>query len=102
MADGHGRGRQTPYFSYGPPSLTFIVIACCVVVLAFYSGLVDDDDRRGYVYAAIVTGAVGCFGFFVLMIFIVTEFEPIVNVFGSTITAFAMLALMSVSGLKAR
>ncbi|MCB1231672.1 MAG: toll/interleukin-1 receptor domain-containing protein [Verrucomicrobiae bacterium] len=93
--------RERDYLDFGLSSLTFVVILFCVVGLALYARLVDPVRRR-YVYAAIVVGGGGCFFFFLLIRPTTGILEGIVNIFGSTVTAFAMLALINLSGLKAK
>ncbi|MCB1235474.1 MAG: toll/interleukin-1 receptor domain-containing protein [Verrucomicrobiae bacterium] len=94
-------GNKAAYFHFGASAITFITVLFCVVGLALFARLVD-AGRRAYVYAAVFAGGGLTLLFFVLVLPTATEFEPVVNVFGSTVTAFAMLALMSLSGLKAK
>lgn len=83
--------------------VSFVVITGCAMVLLFFARLID-TAKRAYVYAAVVVGLLGTLTFFLwLGVLDVTNMKaPIVMFFGSTITGIAMLALMSLSGFKAR
>jgi hypothetical protein len=96
----HGQGAQP--LEPALLGITFIVVVGCSTLLLFFARLVDPARRR-YVYASALAGLLGTFVFFVLYWWLCTEVdESAATLFGSTITATAMLVLMNLSGFKAR
>jgi hypothetical protein len=80
---------------------TFVVIVGSSILLLFYARLIDPAQRR-YAYVAALVGLTGTFVFFVLYKFLDGVQLSAVMVFGSTVTAVAVLGLMNLSGFKAR
>jgi hypothetical protein len=82
--------------------ITFIVIVGCSMLLLFFARLFD-PPRRPYAYAAALVGLLGTLTFFVLYwVFDGVVHESAGMVFGSTVTALAVLILMNQTGFKAR
>jgi hypothetical protein len=82
--------------------VTFVVIVGSVMLLLLYVRLFD-PPRRLHVYVSALVGLLGTFVCFALLAPIEpAEREPIWMFFGSTVTATAVLALMNLSGFKAR
>jgi len=59
-------------------------------------------DKRPYIMASIWTGTIGCLSFFVLLVLLASDTEPIVMYFGSTMVISIMFALMVMSGFKVK
>jgi hypothetical protein len=83
--------------------VTFVVITASAMLLVYFAQLVD-RRRRVYIYAAVLTGLLGTLTFWILFGIIGADSctAPIIMFFGSTTIATAMLALMGLSGFKAR
>ena len=81
--------------------IPFVVIVASSLILFSIIGLVDEDRRR-YVYASILTGALGSLVFFILLLFLRDNQEPMVTFFGSTLVVTLMFAFMNMSGFKAK
>jgi len=79
----------------------FVVIITSTLILFSIVGLVDEDRRR-YIYASIITGAMGSLIFFVLLLFLDDSQEPMVTFFGSILVATLMSAFMNISGFKTK
>lgn len=85
----------------GVLGITFVVLVGSSVVLLFFARLVD-PPRRIHVHAAGVVGLAGTFACFVAYKFLNGAPLSAAMVFGSTVTAMAVLVLMNESGFKAR
>ncbi len=81
--------------------LTHIVIVASAALLFVYARLID-RSRRGYAYAAAWSGALGSLLAFLVLHDICKQNEPIAMFFISTVTACLMLALMCLSGFRAK
>jgi hypothetical protein len=79
----------------------FVVILASTLLLSSITNLIDEERRR-YIYASIVSGTVGSFIFFLLLLFIKESQEPISTFFGSILIGTLMLAFMNMSGFKAK
>ena len=81
--------------------LPFVVIVASTLILFSIVGLIDEDRQR-YIYASIISGALGSLIFFILLIFFNDKQEPMVTFFGSTLVVTLMFAFMNMSGFKAK
>ena len=82
--------------------ITFIVVVGSSMLLLFFARLFD-PSRRIYAYAAALVGLLGTLSFFILYWWLGSELhESAGMVFGSTVTAMAVLGLMNQTGFKAR
>ncbi|MCP4139036.1 MAG: toll/interleukin-1 receptor domain-containing protein [Chloroflexi bacterium] len=79
----------------------FVVIISSALLLASVLNLVDKDKQR-YIYASIITGAVGSLIFFISLVFLERPQEPMVIFFGGTLITTLMFAFMNMSGFKAK
>jgi hypothetical protein len=61
-----------------------------------------DEERRKYIYASIMTGAVGSLITFILLLALNETQEPMALSFCSTMVGTLMLAFMNMSGFKAK
>ncbi len=83
------------------PALVFIVLA--IVSALLFSNLRHiDGSGRLYFRAAAWVAAVGTLGTFILYFLVCPEYEAIVNFYMALLIAPAVLALMSLSGFKAK
>lgn len=81
--------------------ITFIVIVGASMLLLFFAPYFD-PPRRACAYAAARVGLLGTLAFFILYWLGSPEHESAGVVFGSTVTAMAVLILMNQTGFKAR
>ena len=79
----------------------FIIIITSVLLLASSVNLVDEDKQR-YIYASIITGALGALVFFISLVFLERAQEPMVIFFGATLVTTLLSAFMNMSGFKAK
>ncbi len=98
IARNHLRGE--PLLSLAVSGVTFVVISGCVVLLLFIVRMVD-ESRRLYIHLAWATGLLGTFVSF-LSLDVDDKLEPLTMACASTSIAITMLALMGLSGFKAR
>lgn len=83
--------------------VSFVVVVGCAFVLLFFARLLEAAARR-WVYAAVAAGIVGTLAFWLIFgaLGIGDCRVPVVMFGGSTLSATAMLALMSLSRFKPR
>ena len=82
--------------------ITFIVVVGASMLLLFFARLFD-PPRRPWVYAAALAGLLGTLACFILYWWIGSPVhESAAMVFGSTVTALAVLVLVNQTGFKAR
>ena len=81
--------------------IPFVVIIAGTLLLSTITNLIDDERRR-YIYASIISGALGSFIFFILLLFLNDAQEPMVTFFGAIMVGTLMLAFMNLSGFKAK
>ena len=81
--------------------IPFVVVVASTLILFSIVGLVDKDRQR-YIYASIITGALGSLAFFLLLLFLNDAQEPKVTFFGSILVVTLMFAFMNMSGFKAK
>lgn len=82
--------------------ITFIVVVGASMLLLFLARLFD-PPRRPWVYAAALAGLLGTLTCFILYWWIGSPLrESAAMVFGSTVTALAVLVLVNQTGFKAR
>jgi TIR domain len=82
--------------------ITFIVVVGASMLLLFFARLFD-PPRRPWAYAAALVGLVGTLVCFILYWWLNEGLhESAAMVFGSTVTAMAVLILMNQTGFKAR
>lgn len=82
--------------------ITFIVSVGSSMLLLFFARLFD-PPRRVYAYASALAGLLGTLICFILYWWLETDLhESAAMVFGSTVTAMAVLILMNQTGFKAR
>jgi hypothetical protein len=93
-----GRGELLQLWQSGTP---FVVIIASTLLLSSIVNLIDEERRR-YIYAGIVSGALGSFIFFTLLIFLNDTQEPMIVFFGATLVGTLMFAFMNMSGFKAK
>lgn len=98
IARNHLRGE--PLLSLAVSGVTFVVISGCVVLLLFIVRMVD-ESRRLYIHLAWGTGLLGTLVSF-LSLDVDDKLEPLTMACASTSIAITMLALMGLSGFKAR
>jgi hypothetical protein len=79
----------------------FVVIVSSTLLMSTIINLID-EERRKYIYASIVTGAVGSFIAFVLLLLLDDTQEPMVLFFCSIMVGTLMFAFMNMSGFKAK
>ncbi len=79
----------------------FVVIISSTLLLSSITNLID-EERRLYMYASIISGALGSFVFFLLLLPINETQEPISLFFGSVLVGTLMFAFMNMSGFKAK
>ena len=79
--------------------IPFVVVITSALLLFSIVGLIDEDRRR-YIYASILSGALGSLIFFISMLFLTPDQEPMVIFFGSTLVATLMFTFMNMSGFK--
>ena len=95
---GHGAEAMEPALL----GITFIVVVGASMLLLFFARLFD-PPRRIYAYAAALVGLLGTLACFILYWAIKTPLdESAAMVFGSNVTAMAVLMLMNQTGFKAR
>lgn len=82
-------------------AVVFIVLAI-VSALLFTNLRHIDESGRGYFSAAAWVAAVGTLGTFILYYLVCPAYEPIVNFYMAMLIAPTVLALMSLSGFKAK
>lgn len=82
-------------------SIPFVIIIASTLLLSFITNLIDDARRR-YIYASIISGALGSFIFFILLLFLIETQEPMTLFFGSILTGTLMSAFMNMSGFKSK
>jgi TIR domain len=80
---------------------SFVVIIASTLLLSTITNLID-EERRQYVYASIVSGALGSFIFFISLLFLNDAQEPMTLFFGSIVVGTLMLGFMNMSGFKAK
>jgi TIR domain len=93
-----GREELLQLWQAGTP---FVAIISSVLALSSITNLIDQERRR-YVYASMVSGALGSLVFFILLLFLSDVQEPVVTFFGSTLIGTLMFAFMNMSGFKAK
>jgi TIR domain len=93
-----GRSQLLQLWQAGAP---FVVIISSVLALSSIASLIDAGRRR-YIYASVLSGALGSLVFFILLLFLSNAQEPVITFFGSTLTGTLMLAFMNMSGFKAK
>jgi len=93
-----GRDELIQLWQSGIP---FVVIISSVLLLSSIANLID-QERRGYIYASIVSGALGSFIFFIFLLFLSDVQEPVTAFFGSILTGTLMFVFMNMSGFKAK
>lgn len=81
--------------------VTFVVVLGSVMLLLLVVRLVDPPRRR-WIHAAAATGVFGTLASFASLARLNDAEEPTAMFFASTVTATAVLALMNLSGFKAR
>ena len=95
-------GRGTDAMLPALLAIGFIAIVGSSMLLLFYARLFDPPRRR-WAYAAALAGLLGTLTFFILYWWIESPVhESATMVFGSTVTALAVLVLMNQTGFKAR
>ena len=95
---GHGAEPMEPALL----GVTFVVVVGASMLLLFFARLFD-PPRRVYAYGAALAGLLGTLVFFILYWVIDRPLdESAAMVFGSTVTALAVLMLMNQTGFKAR
>ncbi len=93
-----GRDQLLQLWQSGIP---FVVIIASTLLLSTIINLIDEERRR-YIYAGILSGAVGSFIFFILLLFLNDTQESMTSFFGSILIGTLMLAFMNMSGFKAK
>ncbi len=81
--------------------IPFVVIITSTLLLSSIINLID-EERRKFIYASIISGAVGSLVFFILLLFIKETQEPMTVFFGATLVGTLMFAFMNMSGFKAK
>jgi TIR domain len=81
--------------------VTYVVVVGSVALLLLVARLIDPPRRR-WIYLACGVGLVGTLAGFAALALMGDAAEPIGSFFGATATAVAVLALMNLSGFKAR
>ncbi len=81
--------------------IPFVVIISSTLLLSSIVNLIEEERRR-YIYASMVSGALGSFIFFLLLLPLNEAQEPMVLFFGSTLVGTLMFAFMNMSGFKAK
>lgn len=95
-----GQGSTAP-LALWQSGVTYVVVVGSVALLLLVARLIDPPRRR-WVYAASGVGLAGTLAGFAALALMSDANEPIGSFFGGTATALAVLALMNLSGFKAR
>jgi hypothetical protein len=94
----HGNAELLILWQSGVP---FVVVVASSLLLFWIINLVD-NEKRAFIYASILTGALGSLLFFILLVFFPREQEPMVTFFGATLVTTLMFLFMNLSGFKAK
>jgi TIR domain-containing protein len=81
--------------------IPFVAIIASTLLLSTITNLIDEERQR-YIYASIVSGALGSLIFFVLLKPLPDAQEAMITFLGSIVVGTLMFAFMNISGFKAK
>jgi hypothetical protein len=92
---------KEPWLQLWQSGIPYLAILGSTLLLSMIANLID-EERRNYIHASIISGTLGSFIFFILLLPLHESQEPVIAFLGSIVVSALMFAFMSISGFKAK